>query len=179
MHCPVCGRAVARGAWQCPYCDEPLPGRVRVAMLAALAWPLAPFAAVRALVRNRAARCRTALLCAAVAPVALALVADPVFRTGALRLWTAHGAGLALAAAAASALCRNAPEDAVADATARGRIRDALLRGLPGCVGAAATAALLFALLPARIAAATLAAVALCLQIAGTESGAIPARRSP
>ena len=169
MHCPVCGRAVARGAWQCPYCDEPLPGRVCAAMLAALAWPFAPLAAGRALLRDHAARRRAALLCATVAPVTLALAADPVFRAGALRLWSAHGAGLSFAAAAASALCRNAPEDAVADASARGRVRDALLRRLPGCVGAAMTAAILFAFLPAPIAAAALAAVALGRQLAEPE----------
>ena len=179
MHCPVCGRAVARDAWQCPYCDEALPGRLREAMLAALAWPLAPLAALRALARERAARCRATLLFAAAAPAALALAFDPVFRTGVLRLWTAHGAGLALAAAAVCALCRNPPANAVADTSASGRMRDALLWRLPGCVGAAMTAALLFALLPAPDAAAALVAVALCRQIAVAAPCAIPARRSP
>lgn len=164
--CPVCARPVAHGAWQCPYCDEPLPGRVRALFVEALAFPLAPITTARALATDGAARQRAAPWLAAAIVASLLAVVDPAFRTDALRLWSAHGAGLAIAGAAVSALCHDGSATGVADTSARGRVFAALRRCLARCFGAAFVAAALFALLPAPWAAAALALITLARQMA-------------
>ena len=163
--CPACARPVAHGAWQCPYCDEPLPGRVRALFGEALAFPLAPITAARAFATDGDARRRAAPWLAAAIVASLLVAVDPAFRADALRLWSAHGAGLALAAAAVSALCHNASAIGVADTSARRRILAAFRRCLARCFGAAFVAAALFVLLPAPWAAVALALITLARQM--------------
>ena len=183
--CPACERPVARGAFRCPYCDESLPGALRDALarfalwlvppvaaaLIRAAWPNGPVAAavaaaflpavallaVRVFRRGAAWRPSLAWGIASIAVVA-ALALDPALRLDALRLWRAHGLGLALAAAAVSALCPAPATDAVSGATPRERLADALLRRAPDILGAALAATLSLSILPASAAGAVLLA---------------------
>ena len=200
LRCPVCERPVARGALRCPYCEERLPGAARYALarfapwlvppaLATIAWAALPGRAVAAVVaagvpvaaalavrmaRDGFLRRLAGLWALAVGAVAVALALDPALRADALQLWRAHGAGLALAAAAVSALCPAIPPDAVSGAAFRERLAAALLRRAPDVLGAAIAAALSFRFLPAPLAGVVLAAAVL---FALTVVGSIRPRR--
>ena len=125
------------------------------AAVAAAFLPAVALLAVRVFRRGTAWRLSLAWGISAIA-VATALALDPALRLDALRLWRAHGLGLALAAAAVSALCLASATDAVSGATPRERLADALLRRTPDILGAALAATLSLCTLPTPAAGAVL-----------------------